>query len=334
MVRAIVAAVLIALSSAASAATLEAVRARGALRCGIAEGQPGFSERAAVGTRRGFHVDYCRAVAAAIFGEASAVEFVVLSDQDRFQALAKGDVDLLSRHTVWTMSRDSSLGLSFAVVTYYDGQGILTRQDTGVASAIELSGAPVCVQAGTLAELGLARYFDANNMAHNPILLETWEEAVAAYASGRCGALTADHSTLHAIRSEMDRRRDHVVLPEVITRKPVGLVVRAGDETWRDIVKWVHFALVTAEALGVNSANIDARRDSDDQDTRHLLGLDGTFAASLGLDGDWAAAAITAIGNYGEIFARNLGPDTTLDVQRGLNNLWNRGGIQYAPPIR
>lgn len=333
-VQAMVVAALLAVSGAASAATLEAVRDHGSLRCGIADDMPGFSDSTTVGVRRGFHIDYCRAVAAAVLGDQSAVELVPLSDKDRFQALANGDVDLLSRHTVWTMSRDSELGLSFAVVTYYDGQGIMTRQELGVSSAIELSGTPVCVQAGTLSELALARYFEANNMVYNPVLFEAWDEAVAAYASGRCGALTTDHSSLHTTRNSMDRRRDHLVLPEVISRKPVGLVVRAGDETWRDIVKWVHYALLTAEALGVTSDNVAQQGDSSDQDIRHLLGLDGGFAASLGLDAGWAVAAIAAVGNYGEIFARNLGPDTALDIHRGLNNLWNQGGIQYAPPIR
>ncbi len=334
MLRTVTLAIVMVWATAASPSTLDSVIDRDELLCGVADDVPGFSENPAVGPWRGFHVDYCRAVAAAVLGDGSAVTFVPLADRDRFDALLNGDVDLLSRHTEWTMSRETSLGLSFAAITYYDGQGIMTPLETGVTSAIELSGSPICVESGTLAELDLGRFFARNDMTLDAVVFETLDEAVSAYASGRCRALSATYAALHAIRADQERPREHAILPDVLSRKPVGLVVRGDDDAWKTIVRWVHFALVTAEALDVTSATVGAMADGDDEDVRRLLGADGALAEGLGLAPDWAARMVGEVGNYAEIFERNLGAETRLRMERGLNALWNAGGLQYAPPIR
>lgn len=321
-------------TAAASAGTLDVVRERGTLLCGTSSDNPGFSEQLPNGSWRGFHVDFCRALAAAVLGDADAVAFVALSDKERFPALSDGTVDLLSRDTEWTMSRDVTLDLAFPAVTYFDGQGFMIGRDLGLASAIELSGTPICVLAGSLAELQLARYFRRQNMAYNPVAVESMDDVLKAYGSGDCRAISADVSFLHALRLTLAEPGANVILPEIISRKPVGPVVRKGDEGWFDIVRWTHFALVNAEELGVTKKTVDGMIDSADQEIRNLLGSDGTLGASLGLADGWAADAIRAVGNYGEIYDRNLGAGSDLDVARGLNALWRDDGLQYAPPMR
>jgi general L-amino acid transport system substrate-binding protein len=279
-------------------------------------------------------VDYCRAVAAAIFNDATKVKFTPLTATERFTALQSGEVDLLSRNTTWTMARDTSLGLAFAGVSYYDGQGFMARKSLGVASALELSGAAVCVQSGTTTELNLADFFKVNKMNYNPVVFEKLPEVNAAYDSGRCDAYTTDASGLYATRLTLTNPDDHVVLPEIISKEPLGPVVRQGDDQWFSIVKWVHFALLNAEELGVTQANVDEMKAGENQDIRRLLGADGTFGEGIGLTNDWAANLIKAVGNYGEIFDRNVGAGSKLGIARGLNALWSKGGIQYAPPVR
>ncbi len=324
----------LALTTSATAATLDDVRQRGVLLCGVGEELPGFSTQTGPDQWSGFHIDYCRAIAAAVLGDRQAVNFVELSDKERFRALSDGEVDVLTRHTAWTLSRDVSLGLVFAAASYYDGQAFMVGRELGLVSAKELSGAPVCVLAGTVAEIDMARFFDANNMAYEPVVLEQPGETIAAYESGRCNTVTGDASQLHVTRLALADPNEHVVLPEIISRKPVGPVVRGGDDRWFAVVKWVHFALVNAEELGLNSANIDDLADSADQEIRSLIGTDGAYGEILGLSRHWAADAIRAVGNYGEIFERNLGQGSDLGMARGLNALWRDGGIQYAPPIR
>lgn len=284
---------------------------------------------------RGFDVDYCRAVAAAIFDDPEAVTFVPLTTKERFEALRSGDVDMLARNTTWTMSRDTAMGLTFAGVNYYDGQGFMVPRALGLTSALELSDASICFQAGTTSELNLADYFERNNMTYDPVVFDTIDQVHAAYDSGRCDAYTSDASGLYAIRLTLSDPAAHIVLPEIISKEPLGLVVRQGDDQWFSIVKWVHFALVNAEELGVTSANVEDMKDSDNQAIRRLLGTDGTFGESIGLTNEWAAQAIESVGNYGEIFDRNVGAGSPLQIARGLNGLWTSpGGIQYAPPVR
>lgn len=320
--------------ASAGATTLEDVQAKGFLQCGVNTGLLGFASPDDAGDWKGFDIDFCRAVAAAIFNDADAVKYTPLSAKDRFTALQSGEIDLLSRNTTWTMSRDTSLGLAFGVVTYYDGQGFMVRKDDAITSALELSGAAVCVQTGTTTELNLADYFSRNNMELNPVVFEKLDEAIAAYDSGRCDVWTTDASGLYSTRLVLSNPDDHIVLPEIVSKEPLGPVVRQGDEEWFNIMKWVGFALLNAEGFGVTQANVDEMMESNDQKIRRLLGTDGSFGESLGLTNDWAANAIKAVGNYGEIFDRNIGADSELQIARGLNALWTRGGIQYAPPIR
>ncbi|WP_421726749.1 amino acid ABC transporter substrate-binding protein [Bauldia sp.] len=320
--------------ASASATTLEDVQAKGFVQCGVNTGLLGFASPDDAGNWTGFDVDFCRAVAAAIFNDVDAVRYTPLSAKDRFTALQSGEIDLLSRNTTWTMSRDTSLGLAFGVVTYYDGQGFMVRKDDGITSALELSGAAVCVQTGTTTELNLADYFTRNNMDLNPVVFEKLDEAIAAYDSGRCDAWTTDASGLYSTRLVLANPDDHIVLPEVISKEPLGPVVRQGDEEWFNIMKWVGFALLNAEELGITSANVDAMMNDANPQVRRLLGADGSFGESIGLGNDWAANAVKAVGNYGEIFDRTIGADSTLQIARGLNALWVNGGIQYAPPIR
>jgi general L-amino acid transport system substrate-binding protein len=273
-------------------------------------------------------------MAAAIFNDATKVKFTPLTATERFTALQSGEVDLLARNTTWTMARDTSLGLSFAGTSYYDGQGFMARKSLGVASALELSGAAVCVQSGTTTELNLADFFKVNKMNYNPVVFVKLPEVNAAYDSGRCDAYTTDASGLYATRLTLTNPDDHVVLPEIISKEPLGPVVRQGDDQWFNVVKWVHFALLNAEELGVTQANVDEMKAGENQDIRRLLGADGTFGEAIGLTNDWAANLIKAVGNYGEIFDRNVGAGSKLGIARGLNALWTKGGIQYAPPVR
>lgn len=326
------------MAAPASAATLDDVKAKGHVQCGVNTGLIGFSAPDDQGNWKGLDVDFCRAVAAAIFDDPDAVQFTPLSAKDRFTALQSGEVDVLSRNTTWTISRDTALGLNFAGVTYYDGQGFMINQKKleGINSALQLSGAAVCVQAGTTTELNLADYFKANNMEYSPVVFEKFEEVNAAYDAGRCDVYTTDQSGLYAVRLNLSNPDDHIVLPEIISKEPLGPAVRHGDDQWFDIVKWVYYALVNAEELGISQANLDEKMGSDNPEVRRLLGTeDGTkLGTDLGLTNDFAVRAIKHVGNYGEIFERNVGADSPLKISRGINALWTKGGLQYGMPIR
>lgn len=324
----------LAASGAVQAATLDDVKGKGFLQCGVNTGLVGFAAPDDAGNWKGFDVDFCRAIAAAVFNDPEAVKFTPLSAKDRFTALQSGEIDLLSRNTTWTMTRDTSLGLAFGAVTYYDGQGFIVRRDDGITSALELSGASVCVQAGTTTELNLTDYFARNKMELNPVVFESYDASITAYDEGRCDVFTTDASGLYATRLVLKAPDDHVVLPEIISKEPLGPVVRQGDEQWFNIMKWTAFALLNAEELGITAENVDQMKESDDPKVRRLLGMDGSFGEDIGLTTDWAANVIKAVGNYGEIFDRNIGDGSPLEIARGLNALWTQGGIQYAPPIR
>ncbi len=317
-----------------SAATLDDIKAKGFIQCGVSQGLPGFSTADDAGEWTGLDVDYCRAVAAAVFNDPKAVKFTPLSAKERFTALQSGEIDLLSRNTTWTMTRDTSLGLNFTGVTYYDGQGFMVRKDLGVASALELSGASVCTNTGTTTELNVADYFRANNMDYEIVAFEKADEVVQAYDAGRCDVYTTDASGLYAQRLKLTNPDDHMVLPEIISKEPLGPVVRQGDDQWFNINKWVLNALINAEELGVTSANAEEMKGSDNPAIKRLLGTEGAYGEAIGLGNDFAVQAIAATGNYGEIFDRNVGPDTPLGISRGLNALWSNGGIMYAPPVR
>ncbi|MAY63150.1 MAG: amino acid ABC transporter substrate-bindnig protein [Rhizobiales bacterium] len=321
-------------ATAASAATLDDVKGKGFVQCGVSTGLAGFSAPDDAGDWKGIDVDLCRGVAAAVFKDASAVKYSPLSAKERFTALQSGEIDVLSRNTTWTMSRDTELGLNFAGVNYYDGQGFMVRKSLGVNSALQLSGASVCVQTGTTTELNLTDYFKANNMTYNPVVFEKLEEVNAAYDSNRCDVYTTDQSGLYAIRLGLSAPDEHVVLPEVISKEPLGPVVRQGDDQWFSIVKWVHFAMINAEELGVTSENVDEMLESENPNIMRLLGKEGTFGEAIGLENDWAYQVIKLVGNYGEVFEANVGESTPLGISRGLNALWTNGGLQYAPPVR
>ena len=321
-------------SQAAAAQTLKTVTDRGMLSCGVSQGLPGFSLPDDKGNWTGFDVDICRAIAAAIFNDSSKVKFVPLSAKDRFTALQSGEIDLLSRNTTWTLSRDTSLGANFTGVTYYDGQGFLVKKSLKVNSALELNSASVCVQTGTTNEQNLADYFKGNNMKYEVIAFGSADETVKAYESGRCDVFTADVSQLYAERLKLSNPADHNVLPEVISKEPLGPMVRHGDDQWFDLVKWVLFAMVDAEELGVTQKNVDEMARSDKPELRRAFGTDGNLGEQLGLTKDWVIRIVKAVGNYGEAFDRNVGAGSKLGIARGLNQLWNKGGIQYAPPIR
>lgn len=322
-------------ASAQAGPTLEAVRGKGFLRCGVSEGLPGFSEADAQGNYRGLDVDVCRAVAAAVFGDAGKVRFVALTARERFTALQLGEVDLLSRNTTWTSSRDSVQGFNFTGITYYDGQGFMVSRASAIASPLGLEGKRICVQSNTTTELNLQDYFRANDMEYTPVTFERSADSVRALETGRCAALTSDQSQLYAQRTRMKRPEDFVVLPEIISKEPLGPLVRHGDDEWFDIVKWSLFAMVLAEELGITSRNVDQQLlHSSNPDARRLLGLEGDKGRDLGLSNDWAVNIIRLVGNYGESFERNVGRDSPLQISRGYNALWTRGGLQYAPPVR
>ena len=319
----------------AHATTLDDVKKKGFVQCGVNTGLLGFASTDDKGDWKGFDVDYCRAVATAIFNDPKAVKFTPLTAKERFTALQSGEVDLLARNTTWTMSRDTSQGLTFVGVNYYDGQGFMVKKSLGVSSALQLGGASVCVQTGTTTELNMADFFKRNKMQYNPVVFEKLEEVNSAYDTGRCDAYTTDASGLYATRLTLTNPDDHIILPEIISKEPLGPAVRQGDDQWFNIVKWTHYALLNAEELGVTSKNVDEMKNSDNQEIRRLLGTDDTFGQMIGLSNDWAANLIKAVGNYGEIFERNVGADSPLHIARGLNALWTtKGGIQYAPPIR
>jgi general L-amino acid transport system substrate-binding protein len=318
----------------AAAATLDTVKARGMLHCGANGQLPGFGIPDTQGVWTGLDVDLCRAVAAAIFNDPAKVKFVALTAKDRFTALQSGDVDLLVRNTTWTSSRDSQLGLHATGVNYYDGQGFIIRKSLKLNSALELNDAAVCVQQGTTTELNLADYFRANKMRLKTVTFATLDEAVRAYDTSRCDAFTTDASGLYSVRPKLVRPDDHVVLPEIISKEPLGPFVRHGDDQWFDIVKWVHFAMVNAEEFNVTKANVDEQMSSDNPEIKRMLGTEGNFGEQLGLTKDWVHRIVKQVGNYGEAFERNLGQGSPLKITRGLNALWTKGGLQYAPPIR
>ena len=321
-------------ATSASAQTLKTVKDRGMLSCGVSQGLPGFSAPDDKGAWTGLDVDVCRAIAAAIFNDASKIKFVPLSAKDRFTALQSGEIDVLSRNTTWTLSRDTSLGANFTGVTYYDGQGFLVKKALNVKSALDLNSASVCVQTGTTTEQNLADYFRANNMKYEVIAFGTADETVKAYEAGRCDVFTSDVSQLYAERLKVANPADHVVLPEVISKEPLGPMVRHGDDQWFDVVKWTLYATVGAEELGITQKNVDEMAKSDKPELKRVFGTDGNLGEQLGLTKDWVSRIIKATGNYGEMFDRNVGPGSKLGIARGLNNLWNKGGIQYSPPIR
>lgn len=329
------AALLIAATGVAQAgATLNAIKERGFIKCGVSDGLPGFSYADEKGNYNGIDVDVCRAVAAAVFGDTTKVKFTPLTAKERLTALQSGEIDVLSRNTTWTSSRDSAQGMNFAGVTYYDGQGFLVNKKLGVKNAKGLDGATVCVQAGTTTELNLSDYFRANKMKYTPISYDKSDESAKSLEAGRCDVLTSDQSQLYAQRIKLAKPDDYVVLPEVISKEPLGPVVRHGDDDWFDIVKWTLFVMVDAEELGVHSKNVEDMKKSTNPDIKRLLGVEGDKGKDFGLANDWMATVIKQVGNYGEIFDRNVGKGSPLKIERGLNALWNQGGLQYAPPVR
>ncbi|WP_043531026.1 amino acid ABC transporter substrate-binding protein [Litchfieldella xinjiangensis] len=324
----------LATTAAAQAATLEDTRAQGVVQCGVSDGLPGFSSPNDQGEWQGIDVDVCRAVAAAVFGDSEAVRYVPLNAVERFTALQSGEVDVLSRNTTWTTTRDTTLGLNFTGVTFYDGIGFLVNKDLGLSSAKELDGAAICVQAGTTTELNVADYFRANGMQFDPIVFDTSEQTVGGFQAGRCDVLTSDTSQLAALRIQLENPDSAVVLPEVISKEPLGPVVRQGDDQWFNIVKWSLFAMLNAEEMGISSDNVDDMLSSDNPDIARLLGQDGNYGEAMGLEADWAYNIISQVGNYGQVFDRNVGMDSPLQIERGINELWTNGGIHYAPPVR
>ncbi len=321
--------------SAADAATLDTIRGRGTLLCGVSQGAPGFSTVNDKGEWAGMDVDFCRALAAAVLGDAAKVKFTPLSSKERFTSIQSGDVDILARNTTWTMSRDGGgIGLSFIGVLYYDGQGFMVKKSVGVDSAEKLNGAAVCTNAGTTTELNIADFFRTRNQKYDIVTFEKSDEAVAAYVAGRCDVYSTDASGLYGYRLRLANPDDHLILPEIISKEPLGPAVRQGDEQWFKIARWVLFALINAEELGVTSQNVDEMKNSPNPEIKRLLGVEGDFGEKLGMPKDWSYQAIKAVGNYGEIFERNVGAGSPMKIRRGLNNLWTKGGILYAPPVR
>jgi len=320
----------------ASAATLDDVKARGTLNCGVSTGLAGFSVPDANGVWKGFDVGVCRALAAAVLGDPMAVEFVPTTGQTRFTALASGEIDILARNTTWTFSRDVDLKFDFVGVNYYDGQGFMVPKALGVSSAKELDGATVCIQTGTTTELNLADFFRTNNISYEPVPIETNAEAQQQYLAGACDVYTTDASGLAATRATFENPGDHILLPEIISKEPLGPLVRHGDNEWADITRWTLNALIAAEELGVTSANVAelAAAPTDNPEINRLLGSEGELGAMLGLEPNWALNAIAAGGNYGELFEQNIGESTPIGLARGLNAKWTEGGLIYSPPFR
>ena len=312
--------------------TLSEVKARGTLRCGASAALEGFGQIDAQGHWHGFDVDFCRAIAAAIFGDPSKVDFVQLTTPERFQALVNGSVDVLDRTTTWTLSREASHRLLFAGITYYDGQGFLVRRNLKITAAANLTSDQICVAQDTTTELNLADYFRQRGLKYDPKIFAA-DDAEAAYAAGKCGALTTDASALFVLRSKLPHPEDQIILPEIISKEPLGPAVRQGDDQWFEIVRWTLIAMIDAEEMGVTQANVDEVIKGDNPRIRRLLGVEGNFAQGLGLTADWAYRIIKFVGNYDDVFERNLGEGSKLKIKRGLNDLWTRGGLHYAPPI-
>lgn len=318
----------------AAAATLQSVKERGEIRCGVSEGLPGFSAKDEKGVWRGFDVDLCRALAAAIFDDPAKVTFTPLSTESRFASIVSGAIDVLSRNTTWTLSREAGLGIEFAAITYYDGQGFMVRKSRGAASIVDFSGAKICVQSSTTTQLNLEDYFRGKNIEYSELALPTASAAVKAYADGRCDVLTSDVSQLYAERILLETLDEHTILPDIISKEPLGPAVRAGDDQWLNVVKWAHYAMVNAEELGITQSTLAQAMTSEKAEVRRFLGIYAALGQALGLTNDWAARIVRHVGNYGESFERNLGKGSKLDIPRGLNRLWNDGGLQYAPPMR
>jgi general L-amino acid transport system substrate-binding protein len=324
----------LAFSVAAQSQTLKTVQDRGSLICGVNPGLEGFASKDANGQWSGFDVDFCRAVAAAVFNDPSKVQFVPLSASDRFEALKNKQIDVLSRNSTWTMGREGDNGIVFTGVTYYDGQGFLVPKAKNFQSALELDGSKVCVQAGTTTEPNFIDFFEANHMKYETVHEASAGEMIAAYEAGRCNVLTTDASGLFAMRQQLAKPGDSMILPDIISKEPLGPVVRQDDMQWFNIVKWVNFAMINAEELGVSSKTIDEALKSQKPAVKRLVGTEGDFGKPFGLSSDWAVRVVRSVGNYAEVFDRNVGAHSKLGIPRGLNELWNNGGIQYAPPIR
>lgn len=320
-------------TSGVMAAMLDTIKGRGQLVAGVAGKVPGFSVPDDKGVWRGLDVDFCRALAAAIFNDPEKVKFVPTTTKERFTALQTGEIDVLSRNTTWTFERDAQ-GLDFAGVLFYDGQGFMVNKKLGVKSAKDLNGASICIQIGTTTEKNVSDYFAANNMKFKPVVFESADESAVMYDTGRCDVYTTDGSGLAARRVTLSKQEDHLILPEIISKEPLGPAVRQGDQQWSDIVRWTLFALINAEELGVTSKNVDEMLKSKNPDVMRLLGTEGNYGEQIGLTKDWVYRIVKHVGNYGEIYDRNVGPNTPLKLERGQNALWTKGGLMYAPPIR
>ncbi|GEK73374.1 MULTISPECIES: amino acid ABC transporter substrate-binding protein [Halomonas] len=326
---------LAAVSTTASAATLDEVKERGNLRCGVNVGLSGFSSPDENGNWQGLDVETCRAVSSAIFGDPEKVVFTPLTAKERFTALQSGEIDVLSRNTTWTATRDNSLGLNFTTTTFYDGQGFMVAKDLGIESLEDLDGASICIQSGTTHELNLADYFPSRGIDINTVTFDTPDQTAQGFASGRCDVLTSDTSQLSALRLQLPEPDSVEILTELISKEPLGPVVRQGDDQWLDIVQWSVFAMVNAEELGVTSDNVDEmQQNPPNPQVARLLGDDGNYGEQMGLENDWAYDIIAQVGNYGEVFSATVGEESPLAIGRGMNALWNEGGILYAPPIR
>ena len=327
---------LVAAAPAMASKTMESIKKKGEVSCGVNTALGGFGIAGSDGKWTGFDVDYCRAIAAAALGDANKVRYVPLSAAQRFTALQSGEIDVLARNTTWTMSRDTQLGTTFGAVNFFDGQGFLVPKSLKVKSAKQLKGATICVQSGTTTEKNLADYFRMNKMTYKPVVAEDLKVVIANYNEGRCKVFTSDASQLAAIRANDTKTPDdHIILPEIISKEPLGPVTRQGDESWSKLVTWVHFAMITAEELGVNAANVDQMRSDTNPEIQRLLGQgNNDFGKSIGTDAQWAYRVIKQVGNYGEVFERHVGKKTPLKLDRGQNALWTNGGLQYAPPIR
>ena len=321
-------------STVSNADTLDQVKKKGYVSCGVSTGIAGFSTTDSSGKWKGIDVDVCRAVASAVFGDDTKVKYAPLTAKERFTALQSGEIDLLSRATTWTATRDTSLGLNFAGVNYYDGQGFLVNKDIGVNSAKELDGATICIQAGTTTELNVTDYFVANKMTYKPITYDTSGQTIEGFKSGRCDVVSSDASQLYGLVLKVKDPSKVKVLPEIISKEPLGPVVRQGDDKWFNIVKWTHIAMLNAEEMGVNQGNVDSMLKSANPGIKRLLGVSGEAGKNLGLDAKWAYNIVKNVGNYGESFDRNVGKDSPLKIDRGLNKLWKDGGLQYGAPIR
>ncbi len=316
------------------AGTLEDVKKRGVLQCGVSTGLPGFSNPDSKGDWQGIDVEYCRALAAAVLGDASKVKYIPLTAKERFTALQSGEIDVLSRNTTWTITRDAGLGLNFLGVTYYDGQGFMVKKSLNVNSATQLDGAALCIQSGTTTELNAADYFRHKNMKYTPVVFDTSDQTVRGFESGRCDVLTSDRSQLYALRIKLSKPDEAVVLPEVISKEPLGPLVRQGDDAWFNIGRWVLIALLNAEELGINMKNVDEMKKSTAPNVQRFLGNISPGGEPLGLNDQWAYNIVKQVGNYGEIFERTVGQDSPLNINRGNNALWSEGGLMYGAPIR